>query len=258
MSLYRLYIDESGDHNYSESSEIRKRYLCLVGIILPKEAVTPLQEKIRTLQNLVGDDYDDPSFHGNDIKSGRGIFAVLRADGKIRNQWNDIVFSILSEIDFRICSVTIDKRAHKERYGNAALHPYHYCFNLIVAGYVRFLENNSGRGDILAESRGKREDRLLDRTFTSFYTQGNQRYSSERIQKSILSKSIKLKTKEHGLVGLMLADLLALTVKLDILIEDGAINALHPNFIKEISDRIRDRYACVRDGDLKDFCKKLV
>lgn len=35
--LYRLYIDESGNHHYSDSDEPAERYLCLTGCIFESE-----------------------------------------------------------------------------------------------------------------------------------------------------------------------------------------------------------------------------
>ncbi len=259
MNYYRLYIDESGDHNYPNDENLKGRYLCLTGIILDQDSNNILKSKIKALQDLVGDDSEDTRFHADDIKSGRGIFGILHTNTEINSKWNSILFSIIQDVDFKICAVVIDKKEHKQRYGLAALHPYHYCLSIITEQYLNFLENKNGKGDIMAESRGKKEDRLLSNTFTNFYTEGNQFYSPEKIQSILTSKEIKIKTKSYGISGLILADILSLSVKFNILnsntnIEGGMKN----NFVKQLSDMIIDKYVCDENGKTKDFGQRFV
>ncbi|NNN06309.1 MAG: hypothetical protein HKL90_10455 [Elusimicrobia bacterium] len=39
----------------------------------------------------------------------------------------------LSAQDYRIFTVVLDKKAHSERFGKAALHPYHLCLTMLLA-----------------------------------------------------------------------------------------------------------------------------
>ena len=47
MTLYRLYLDESGDHTFTESEEIEKRYLGLVGCSIRREDEAPPSPRSR-------------------------------------------------------------------------------------------------------------------------------------------------------------------------------------------------------------------
>jgi hypothetical protein len=259
MNYYRLYIDESGDHNYPSDENLKGRYLCLTGIIIDQEANNILKSKIKELQDLVGDDSEDTRFHAEDIKSGRGIFGVLHTNAEIKSKWNTILFSIMHDIDFKICAVVIDKKEHKEKYGLAALHPYHYCLNIITEQYLKFLDDRNSKGDVMAESRGKKEDRLLSNTFTGFYTEGNQFYSPEKIQNILTSKEIKIKTKAYGISGLILADILSLAVKFNIIYSYTNIEGgLKDNFVKQLSDIIANKYLSDENGEVKGFGQKFV
>lgn len=67
----------------------------------------------------------------------------------------------MKNLDYTLCAVVLDKKSHLERYQKSAFHPYHYCTNVLLERYVFYLQENGGRGDVLAEARGKREDHAL-------------------------------------------------------------------------------------------------
>jgi hypothetical protein len=75
MSLYGLYIDESGSHSYptKDKNNMARRYLSLTGVIIEngyyREVIQP---KVREIKLLVASDPDDlPILHREDILARR-------------------------------------------------------------------------------------------------------------------------------------------------------------------------------------------
>ena len=144
---YRLYIDESGTHNYSKSESIGKRYLSLTGVIISEEEnINMLQPAILAMRRLVADDPDDlPNLHREEIVNKSGPFSKL-GNPAIEAEFNSIYLPIIRDMEYALCTVVLDKKSHLERYQGSAHHPYHYCMDLLLERYVLFLEERGGRG----------------------------------------------------------------------------------------------------------------
>lgn len=257
--LYRIYIDESGNHNYSQSSDLDKKYLGLTGIILDIETYeNDLQPKITELKKIFTNDLDDlPNLHHEDIMAMTGHFSKLR-DPQIRSEFDKQLLELIEKVDFCICAVVIDKNEHFQRYREAAMHPYHYCLNSMLERYIHFLEIR-GRGDVLAEARGGTEDMQLKAAYETFYNYGTSFERPSHIQTLLTSRELKLKPKNKNIAGLELADLLALCTKLDVLNTYGRIAALGENFNKRIINLLHSKYC--RGNNLpkiKGYGKKLL
>lgn len=235
---YRLYIDESGTHKYSKSEEIKERYLCLNGIIISAESnqkfISPKWEELRS---IFTDDPDFPAvFHLSDVIEKVGVFRKLE-DETTRVSFNEKYLKILEDGDFTICSVVLDKKEHLSKYGQSAMHPYHYCLDVLLERYVNFLDNN-GYGDVVAEARGKKEDSKLKSEFEHFYNDGTWYIKPSIIQKRLSSKKLKLKTKEARISGLELSDMLVAPMKFLTLHQYNKILELSDNFTKNVIDKI--------------------
>jgi len=260
MEKFRLYIDESGTHGYSDSLDIDKKYLGLLGVIISEsEYINILQPKIRKLKEMFADDPDElPILHRKDIINARGCFAKLKNED-FKAAFNTTLLDIIENTQYTICCVVLDKGSHLERYGAAAQHPYHYCLNVLLERYVFFLEEANSKGDVMIEARGKEEDQKLEKIYYSFYSQGTSFKSTESIQRRITSSSIKIRAKSSRVEGIEFADLLALAGKLDTLHAHGIISCLSDNFCKIIIEKIQPKFR--RDLTLKrvnGFGKKLI
>jgi hypothetical protein len=257
---YRLYIDESGTHKYNNSEEIKERYLCLVGVIISSEHnqdfISPKWEELR---EIFTQDVDfPPTFHYVDVISKNNGFGKL-SDEVIRNDFNAKYIDLLTNGDYVICCVVLDKKSHFERYGTSAMHPYHYCLNVLLERYVKFLSSKDAVGDVIAEVRGTKEDNLLRSEFSRFYENGTSFVESEIIKKRLTSKKLKLKTKEARICGLEIADMLATPMKYLTLKKYGLIDSLSDNFTKTVLETI---FCKVRkspfNGSTKGYGIKLV
>lgn len=256
---FRLYIDETGTHNYSVDEDIKHRYLGLVGVMINERSnLEVLQPKMLELKRVVANDPDElPVLHREDIINKRGPFSKLN-DPEIEAKFNEIFIDLIDTLDYTICAVVLDKKTHYERYRESAFHPYHYCMNVLLERYVFFLKEIAGRGDVLAEARGKREDNALKQEYSHFFETGTYFCKPSQIQQYLTSKEIKIKPKSKMFVGLEFADLLSLATKLDTLFSYHKIPSLTDNFCKLLIGRVQKKYRSSPQGATRGFGKKLI
>lgn len=89
MSIYRLYIDESGHHRYQKNDYPAERYLGLTGVIVQKDIYEKeVVKRIESLRKPFYDDYDlRPPLHLTDIMSAKNGFSRLKNDD-VRTQFD--------------------------------------------------------------------------------------------------------------------------------------------------------------------------
>jgi len=255
MKRYRLYIDESGDHAYGEIEDPTKRYLGLTGVIVEGESYrTQFQPALEQLkQTHFPHNPDEPVvLHRTDLVNRRGPFWRLR-NPQNEQRFNEDLLRFLVDQDYRLVTVVIDKKAHIERYGKAAYHPYHYCLAALMERYCDFLNHFSAQGDVMAESRGGTEDRQLRAAYRMLYENGTYLHDATFFQRVLTSNEIKLKPKAANIAGLQLADLLAYPCKQDILAKKGKIEDPGEVFGKDIWRCVAFKYNRHRDGQVKGY-----
>lgn len=189
----------------------------------------------------------------------KNAFVKLK-DPAIETDFNQKLLSLYSEVDYKIICVVIDKTKHYKKYSKPD-HPYHYSLECLLERYHNFLICTDGRGDVMAEARGKKEDGKIKEAYQKFYEQGTSFLSNTRFKTTLTSSDIKIKTKRDCEQGLEFADMLALATKLDVLYTFGQIDDLTPNFIKTIIDTIQPKYFTSRNfmsNQVKGFGKKFI
>lgn len=257
---YRLYIDESGTHKYSNSEAINERYLCLMGVIISAEHnhsfICPKWEELR---DIFTEDKDFPAiFHLSDVINRKNGFSKLY-NPTTKQDFNEKYLALLEAGEFTLCCVVLDKKLHIERYGTSAMHPYHYCLNVLLERYVKFLISVDGTGDVLAEARGKVEDNLLQSEFLWFYENGTAFLESSAVKKRLTSNKLKIRTKEARICGLELSDMLALPMKFLTLRNFGRLDKLNDNFTKDVLKVVSKKIRCnPYDKSVKGFGIKLI
>ena len=87
------------------------------------------------------------------------------------------------------------KFALREKYGEAAAHPYHLALGYLLQRYCGYLNHLNRCGDVLAESRGAREDKLLEDSYARIFAHGVWSTRENYFQKSLTSKELKVKKK---------------------------------------------------------------
>ena len=203
MEEYVMFLDESGDHDLKK---VDKNFpvFCLAGVIFEKEYYKHIaRPKIDAVKNRFWG-HADVIFHSRDIRKREGDFYILM-DDEIREDFYDSINSIMDELEFTIIAIVIDKEKHIKRYQEKAEHPYNFALELIMERYSRFLERQGfSSGYILAESRGRKEDELLENVFEWLFGWGN--YYNGPLHNI---SNIGFKKKIENINGLQLADLIA-------------------------------------------------
>jgi len=242
----RLYIDESGDHAVAgvKPSSWDKRYLCLFGCSFDFDyCLNALQSDVNALKAAhFGVELDDPVIlHREDISSKRGVFACLRDNAKNR-EYQEHFLRFLAAVRFRAFAVVIDKLSTKNSwYGLTDSNPYHISLLAILERYCGWLRFTRQVGDVLAESRGGREDQQLKAAYRAI-CKGGSRYRPPAFFSSVLtSQEIKLKPKAANIPGLQISDHLAYAAKRRILEENNRAKPL-TGFEKEIADALEAKY----------------
>ncbi len=89
------------------------------------------------------DDLHTIHFHRSEIIGCKGSFLPLR-DPILRTRFNQELLQILSNTDYTILLVSLDKVSHKEHY-RAPTNPYHHAMIAILERYISYLEKVGGR-----------------------------------------------------------------------------------------------------------------
>jgi len=260
MSKYRLYIDESGSHEYSDSVSIKRKYLGLLGVIIEvDEYESNIQPQVIELKKMFSTDPDElVVLHRDEIVNKQGAFSKLTDPG-FESKFNEKLETLLNKSNYILCGVVLDKKIHLDRYKSTALHPYHYCLNVILERYVFFLEQVNASGDVMSESRGKKEDDALRGAYFNFYSNGTFFCGAPRVQRRLTSNKIKLRTKAKTAEGLEIADLLVLASKFLTLKMYEKIETLTDNFSKQIMKWVWEKYRrCPNSTVVKGFGLKLI
>lgn len=154
-------------------------------------------------------DPDDPVIlHRSDIVNRRGSFAVLKDKGR-HAAYNEDVLIVLTRWNYTVVSALIDKLTHREQYSVWQYDPYHYCLRVLLERYSLMLREVNGTGDVMAESRGGREDTRLKKSYTRIFDEGTEYVSATVLRKALTSRNLKVKPKSKNISGLQLADLIA-------------------------------------------------
>lgn len=221
---YRLYLDESGDHVYSEVEDIPHRFLCLIGCWFQNPDYLEFHKLLEELksQHFVHHPDDPVVLHREDIINRRKAFKILH-NNDIHQQFDSDLLDVIEKAQFTVVAVVIDKLALRTAYGEQAAHPYHLAMGFMLQRYAGYLNHVNRVGDVMAEARGGVEDRLLSDSYTRIYGRGTWVTEGSYFQGALTSRQLKLKQKSANISGLQLADILGHPVKQYVLREHGFI-----------------------------------
>jgi len=241
---FRLYVDESGDHTYKNLDDINRRYLGLTGIAIESDYYRlKFQPQLEVLkQSHFPHNPDEPVvLHRTELCNHRYSFGTL-ADPERNASWEKDFTEFVRISEYELFTVIIDKKAHKERYGNSAIHPYHLCLRYLLERYKGYLLFKHAKGDVLAEGRGGKEDLELKRAYREIWKEGTYYISAQEFQKVLTSRELKVKYKTDNIAGLQLTDLLAHPSKAYILNSTGRVCLSTPSFGTRLAQIFRGKY----------------
>jgi hypothetical protein len=248
---YRIYIDEVGNPDLASSDNPNHRFLSLTGVILElghvEDVVFPQMENIK--KTFLGSHPDDPIiFHRKEMLNAVYPFEKLK-NVIFRKLFDAQLLSLLQKWEYTIITVCLDKKTHKETYTTWRYEPYHYCLAVLLERFFFFLERINAHGDVIAESRGGKEDRRLKDSFARLWEKGTDFVAPEQFQKVFTSKQLKVKPKANNISGLQLTDLLAHPSRNEILKEQGFMNREFGTFSAKVIEILQKKYDQV-DGKI--------
>lgn len=248
---YRIYIDEVGNPDLESSENPNHRYLSLTGVILELShvgsMVHPQMEAIKS--RYFRSHPDEPViFHRKEMVNAKPPFEALK-DPVILEGFDRELLVLLSAWEYTVISVCLDKKRHKETYATWRYDPYHYCLAVLLERFVFFLNRENSQGDVMAESRGGKEDRRLKDSFHRLWERGTDYVDPPQFQKALTSRQLKVKPKANNIAGLQLCDLVAHPSRNEILHEHGLLGREISPFAQKVVDLLQRKYD-QRDGKM--------
>jgi hypothetical protein len=206
--IFRLFVDEVGHASMKASEHPNERYLSLTGVIMRLQheqesfgpALDALKNRIFSTREIV--------LHRTEIVYRRKPFDCLE-DETLRSDFDNGVLELIANASYRVVTVVIDKMEHKRRYLVWQAYPYHYCMTALLERYVLWLQSADSRGDVMAESRGKKDNKKLVESYARLYQRGTDYVSAKMFQQRLTTKELKIREKTANVAGLQLADLIA-------------------------------------------------
>ena len=206
--MYRVFIDEAGNHDLKSSDDPNHRYLGLTGVIMQLEYERG--EFTQTLNTVKTAIFGTPDIvlHRREMLDAKPPFHALQ-DSAVRMRFDTMLLRLLAENTYRVFTVVIDKKEHQKKYNVWRFHPYHYCLTVLLERYVQLLRKMNQVGDVLVESRGKKENMQLERAYRHIYDNGSDFVLTKVFQERLTSGQLKIKPKSENVAGLQFADLIA-------------------------------------------------
>lgn len=251
-----MFVDESGDHGLPQNSDDRDRYFGLMGIWfqVPNGLKDLNQEMGSFKQSIFGPEVaDNVVLHRRDIIDRVGHFRILN-DQQKRRDFDEGILRIMADLKFMAVIIAIDKKAHFQNYETPS-HVYHYCMTTLMERYCLFLNERKVAGDIVAESRGKADDRALCEAYSSYYWSGSHFIKGSKVRDTLTTKSLKCKSKKHMVPGLELVDLMVQPMTRWILHREG-LGPAPSSFSRDVCDIVQTKLRD-RKGETKGYGWKL-
>jgi len=241
---YRIYIDEVGNPDLESSENPNHRFLSLTGVILElghvESIVHPQMGALKA--KYFRSHPDEPViFHRKEMVNAKPPFECLK-NPAIKNKFDQELLNLMESWEYIVITFCLDKKKHKETYTTWRYDPYHYCLAVLLERFVFFLNRMHSHGDVIAESRGGKEDMRLKASFERLWKDGTDYVSPEQFQEALTSRQLKVKPKANNISGLQLADLIAHPSRNEILKEQGFLQKELGLFAQNVIRILQKKY----------------
>ena len=157
----------------------------------------------------------DKILHEPMVRRGDGAF-WFNGDRRRREKARESLAASLRPLDFTGIACVVDRQRYESTYGEAAMnaslprHLYLMALDFLMERVVMALDSQFGSaiGQVLAESRGPKEDAVFQAEFVRLFLDGTSYVSASWFRHQLIP-GIEFHSKEDNLTGLQLADLLA-------------------------------------------------
>ena len=205
-SRFIAFFDECGDHSLAVIDRDFPLFLLATVVVERKAYVEEIVPRMNRLK-LAYWDHEGVNLHSRDIRKAEGPFAILQRRER-RDRFMDDLSAMMGELPFTLFIVGIRKLQHKERYASRAQNPYELAVTYTFERVIHFLEQHGETHmPVIAESRGKNEDRNLEAVFYRMLAEGTPFVGSDRLGR--LHCPLLFENKLRNVCGVQLADLCA-------------------------------------------------
>lgn len=203
---YYFFLDETGDHGLTFIDKNFPLFV-LCGCLINENELKIMEDRINQFK-LKYFKTTEVILHSREIRKCEGVFQIL-FDLQLKESFYKDINIILSEVDYKVIGVGIDKVAHIKKYGNQARDPYSISLSFVVERMIFCLDSldKNATVDIKLEMRGRKEDNLLTAHFNSILDRGTYHVDRDRLRKKHLN--FKFFSKRDNVIGLQIADLIA-------------------------------------------------
>jgi hypothetical protein len=144
--------------------------------------------------------------HSRDIRKAQKEFGFL-TDRERREAFLQELTALMRDLNYRWITTVIRKQRHRELYGVAAQNPYDLALTFCLERLLPLLEEEK-QSDVcvVAEARGKREDKELELCFLRTLSNGTYYISADRFR--AVKFTLKFAEKTKNVIGNQMADLI--------------------------------------------------
>lgn len=210
-----MAVDESGTSRLYDDEDTRtkeNRWIVISGAIFSQSENEDNIKKIIELKNKYWNNGmfhgERVVFHGREIKKGIGAFSKEVID---RDSFMDDLCTVISELEFEVASICIDKHEHCDQYSTPKT-PYVLVYQFLLERFCMTLKFGE-HSCVLNESRGNKEDTKLYNLMKPFLEDGEP-YISNKIHQidNVYFNSKLTGNKKKSYFMLEIADLSAYTL----------------------------------------------
>jgi hypothetical protein len=207
---YVIYVDESGDHSLNNVNPQFPMFVLAFCIFPIEEYITKVVPEIERLKfEFFG--HDMVLLHEREIRKNTPPFDILRIEDT-RRRFHERITEIIASTRFGVVAAVIDKSRFLARRGGD-LNPYHVALEFGLERVFYQLQDRKQVGrrtHVIFESRGRKEDALLELEFRRIQASGRARGLAQTLE-------FKSAPKSANSSGLQLADMIARPIGLHVL-----------------------------------------
>ena len=209
--MYTLFLDESGDWGYPNFHP-HKPILCMCGCVIENNHYS--REMVPTIKGLKRKIFHkDVVFHRYKICQRKEDFSRLKTQENVDAFVREFS-SYVEQSHIKILLSAINKSDYYRTYGKKRIDAYlpkdiySVIFTFTIERFVLFLIENETNGQIIAESRGKKEDQTIQYWYSKMLYNGTQ-FIRDWQFRAVLPNAIEFRKKEENFEGLQISDWIA-------------------------------------------------
>lgn len=205
-SKFIAFLDECGDHSMEKIDHDFPLFVLALVVVerqVYAEKVIPAFGALK----LRYWNHEGVNLHSREIRKQLGPFSFLHHVEK-RERFMAEITQLVGTLPFTLFVTGIKKKEHLEKYGSRAVNPYELALKFTLERVLYFLwGENEANLPVVAEARGKQEDKSLELAFLRTLSTGTEFLTGEQFR--TLNCPLEFRSKRDNIAGIQIADLCA-------------------------------------------------